>query len=188
MGLPSDTPSDDLERFRRFLTILARVHLDPRLAPKLDAADIVQQTLLEAHRQRDQFRGQTDGERAAWLRRILTNNLADELRALRAAKRDIGRERNMYDALDRSSARLDAWLAAEQTSPSMPMQRDEQAIALAEALVQLPDAQRDAIVLQYWQGWSLKQIAEHMDKTPVAVAGLLKRGLRRLREIAPTRD
>ncbi|MEX2212831.1 MAG: sigma-70 family RNA polymerase sigma factor [Phycisphaeraceae bacterium] len=185
MELRPPSASDELDRYRRFLTILARVHLDPRLMGKLDASDIVQQTLLEAHLQREQFRGTTEGERAAWLRRILTHNLADELRALRTAKRDIGRERNLCDALDRSSARLDALLAAEQTSPSMPMQRDEQAVALADALVQLPDAQRDAIVLQFWHGWSLKQIAEHMEKTPVAVAGLLKRGLKRLRELTP---
>jgi RNA polymerase sigma-70 factor (ECF subfamily) len=50
------------------------------------------------------------------------------------------------------------------------------------ALDRLPEAQRAAIVLQTWQGWSLGDIAVHMGRTTDAVAGLLKRGLRQLRE------
>jgi len=143
MDHSADSPTDALERYRQYLTMLARVQLDPRLGHKLDASDLVQQTLLEAHRQRDQFRGTSDGERAAWLRQMLTHNLTDALRALRRARRDAGREQHLQDALDRSSARLDSWLAAEQTSPSMHAQRDEQAVALANALAELPDGRRE---------------------------------------------
>lgn len=178
--------SPGLDRYRPYLTMLARVQLDPRLQHKLEASDIVQQTMLEAHRQRADFRGSTDGEQAAWLRQILAHNLTDALRNLRRAKRDAGREQNLADALERSSARLSAWAAADQTSPSMHAQRGEQAVALANALAELSEAQRDALVLQHWHGWTLKQIADHMNKTPVAVAGLLKRGLHRLREIMAT--
>ena len=59
----------------------------------------------------------------------------------------------------------------------------ERAVQLAAALAQLPDAQREALVLQHWHGWTLAQIGEHLDRTPAAVAGLLKRGLRQLREL-----
>jgi len=182
MTEPQSDHTQAFERYRRYLHTFARIQLDPRLQAKIDASDLVQQTLLEAHQKRDQFRGETSGEMACWLRQILAHNLADTLRTLRRAKRDIGREQNLAAAMDRSSARLEAYIAADQTSPSMHAQRDEQAIALADALAQLPEAQREAIVLQHWHGWSLKQIAEHMDKTPVAVAGLLKRGLKALRE------
>jgi RNA polymerase sigma-70 factor (ECF subfamily) len=176
------SPSHDLDRYRDYLLMLARVQIDPRVQRRLDASDIVQQTLLEAHRQRSQFRGESSGEMAAWLRQALAHNLADALRGLRRAKRDVGRERALGDALDRSSARLEALLAADQSSPSVAAQREEDALTLARALAQLPEAQREALVLQHWHGWTLKQIAEHMDKTPVAVAGLLKRGLQRMRE------
>ena len=170
-----------LDGYYQYLILLARVHLDPRLARKLDASDVVQQTLLEAHEQRGQFRGQDEAELAAWLRQILIHNLADALRGFRRARRDVARERSLEEAVDHSSAKLDAWLAAEQSSPSQQAMQHERAVRLANALAELPDAQREALVLQHWHGRSLAEIAEHLGRTSTAVAGLLKRGLKRLR-------
>src|SRR5262249_53309463 len=96
-------------------------------------------------------------------------------------KRDLARERSLEAALDASSARLEGWLAADQSSPSQQAQRNEQALALAGALAHLPEAQREALVLQHWHGWTLAQIAEHLGRSKVAVAGLIKRGLQQLR-------
>jgi RNA polymerase sigma-70 factor (ECF subfamily) len=170
----------NLEKWRPYLHVLTNAQVDPRLRGKIDVSGIVQQTLLEAHRNRPAFAD--DSQQAAWLRRVLANNLADELRKLAAAKRDIGRERSLEQALHESSARLEQWLAADQSSPSEHVARQEQALRLAAALEQLPEAQREALVLQHWHGWKLAQIADHMGRTRAAVAGLLKRGLQQLRE------
>ena len=89
----------------------------------------------------------------------------------------------MEEAVNASSARLEAWLAAEQSSPSQKAQRNEQVLQLCEALDELPESQREAVQLHYWQDCTLAEIAEQMDRTPAAVAGLLKRGLRKLREL-----
>src|SRR5262245_32554685 len=180
--MPSENPSP-LERFRSYLHLLARLQLGGRLPARLDPSDLVQQTLLEAHRQRDRFRGTTDAERAAWLRQILAHNLADALRALHRDRRDGGPEVPLEAALSESSADLAGWLAAGQSSPSQRAVRHEEAVRLAEALAQLPEAQREALVLQHWHGLTLAEIGERLGKTPVAVAGLLKRGLARLREL-----
>src|SRR5690242_20337141 len=51
-----------LERFRHYLLLLARLHLGDRARSKLDASDVVQETLLEAHRKRSQFRGRSEAE------------------------------------------------------------------------------------------------------------------------------
>jgi RNA polymerase sigma-70 factor (ECF subfamily) len=182
MSHESDTGGPPLEHFRSWLHLLAKLHLDPHLRGKLDASDIVQQTLLQAHQARDQFRGQGDGERAAWLRQILARNLAHAVRDFGRDKRDVARERSLEAALDASSARLEAWLAAEQSSPSQQAQRNEQAVRLAEALEQLPEAQREAVVLHYFQGCPVADVARQLDRTPAAVAGLLHRGLKQLRE------
>jgi RNA polymerase sigma-70 factor, ECF subfamily len=173
--------SDALERHRAYLRLLARLHLDPRLRGKLDPSDVVQQTLLQAHQGLGQFRGRSDGELAAWLRQILARNLAHAVRDLGREKRDVGRERSLEQALDASSSRLEAWLAAEQSSPSQRAQRNEQLLRLAQALADLPEAQREAVVLHYWQGQSLAEIGEQLGRTPAAVAGLLHRGLKQLR-------
>ena len=113
----------------------------------------------------------------------LANNLTDEVRKLSARGRDAARERSLEAALEESSARLGDWLAAEQSSPSQKVERHEQALRLADALGRLPEAQREALVLQHWHGWSLAEIGAHLGRSPAAVAGLLHRGLRRLREL-----
>src|SRR3954454_22854866 len=100
------------EQFRSYLCMLAELHLGGRAGAKLDASDIVQPTLLDAHRGRDQFRGRTEAEMAAWLRRILACNLADAARALGREKRDAGRERSLELRLEASSIQLESWLAA----------------------------------------------------------------------------
>jgi RNA polymerase sigma-70 factor (ECF subfamily) len=179
----ASNPGQILEPYRAYLRLLARMHLDRRLQGKLDPSDVVQQTLLQAHQAQGQFRGQTDAELAAWLRQILARNLAHAVRDLGRAKRDVGRERSLEAALDASSARLEAWLAAEQSSPSQQAQRNELVARLAQAMESLPEAQREALVLHYWQGQSLAEIGQQLQRTPAAVAGLLHRGLTQLRAI-----
>ena len=171
-----------LEHFREYLRLLARLHLDPRLRGKLDPSDVVQQTLLEAYEKREQFRGATEAEWLAWLRTALGHNLADALRAFGQAKRDVSRERSLEAAVEASSCRLAAFLAAEQSSPSQRAERHERAVRLAEALAALPEDNREALVLHYCEDWPLADIATHLGRTPAAVAGLLKRGLKQLRE------
>src|SRR5262249_9269140 len=102
--MPTEPASDgfDLERFRPYVRLLARAGLDPRLAAKLDASDVVQQTMLEAHRDRAEFRGSTSGEWAAWLRQILVRNLANALRDFRRDRRDISREKALEALLAKS--------------------------------------------------------------------------------------
>jgi RNA polymerase sigma-70 factor (ECF subfamily) len=180
--MSDQAPALNLDRFRPYLLILARVRLDPRLRGKLDASDVVQQTLLEAHQGLSQFRGRAVGEQAAWLRQILARNLANAARDLGRAKRDVARERSLEAALDESASRLECWLAAEQSSPSQQAERHERAVRLAEALATLPETQREAVVLRHWHGCSLAEIARQLDTTTTAVTGLLHRGLRNLRK------
>jgi RNA polymerase sigma-70 factor (ECF subfamily) len=174
---------ESLEPFRDYLCLLARMHLDPRLNGKLDASDVVQQTLLEAYQAREQFRGQTEAERAAWLRRILARNLANVVRDFARDKRDVAREQSLDAAAEASASRLVAWLAAEQSSPSQQAERNEQAVRLAQALAKLPEAQREVVVLRHCQDWPLADISRHLGRSPAAVAGLLHRGLKQLRDL-----
>jgi RNA polymerase sigma-70 factor (ECF subfamily) len=84
-------------------------------------------------------------------------------------------------ALQESACCLEAFLADDQSSPSLRAQRNERWLHVAAALEQLPDPQRQAIELHYLQGWSLAPIAEHLGRSKSAVAGLLHRGLASLR-------
>ena len=170
-----------LEDFRAYLRLLARLQLDPRLGGKVDLSGIVQQTLLEAHQLLSQGQPVEPDELPPLLRRLLANNLADEARKARTLKRDTGREQSLDDALERSSARLEAFLAAEQSSPSVRAERNEELQRLAEALEKLPESQRQAVELHYLQGLSLADVAAHLGRTKAAIGGLLRRGLDALR-------
>lgn len=170
-----------LDGYRGYLVLLARWHWNPRLQGKLDPSDVVQQTLVQAWQAIDDFRGETEAELRAWLRRILTRCLADLAREFGRDKRDLGKEQTLDAIVDESSRRLEAWLDDQQSSPQDRAERSEQLVLLAEALAELPDAQQAAVTLFHLHGLSVAEIAEQLERTPAAVAGLLKRGLRTLR-------
>src|SRR3954447_9626263 len=170
-----------LGRPRAYLRLLAGLQLDPRLQAKLDPSDLVQQTLLQAYQALDQFRGHSEAELAGWLRQILARNLANATRDLGRARRDVARERSLEGAVEASSARLEAWLAAAQPSPGEQADRNEQLVRLAEALAELPEAQRQALELHYLRGWTVAEVGRHLGRSTTAVVGLVHRGLKQLR-------
>jgi RNA polymerase sigma-70 factor (ECF subfamily) len=172
-----------LEQYQEYLRLLARLQLDSCLQGKLDPSDVVQETLLKAHRALDQFRGSNHAEMATWLRAILTNTLADWLRRFQTGARNVEQERSLHAALEESSSRLEAWLAAEQSSPDERAMRQEQLLRLAESLAQLPEDQRRAVELRHLKGCKVAEVADQMGRSKEAVAKLLMRGVARLRSL-----
>lgn len=175
-----------LEQYRGYLLMLAHRNLSEQLRRRVDPVDIVQVTFLEAKRDLSSFRGNSPAEFAAWLRGMLKNNVATAVtRHVMTQKRSIRREVNA-DAKagnDSAGAPWIAQLPGSTTSPSGVAIKAEAAVALIEALHQLPETQAEAIRLRYMEGLPLAQIVERMGKSDTAVAGLLKRGLQKLRTI-----
>ncbi len=181
--LPEPEVPLKIEDFREYLMILARAKIPASGQPQLDASDIVQETLLEAHRKQDQFRGSEAVSMAAWLRQMLTCNLIDRRRSLGRRKRDTSREVRIDSAsMDESSDRLMELVAAHQSSPSRQVVRIETMLQVAAALEGLPEAQRDALRMRYIEGLMVADISLRMKRSVTAVAGLLKRGLEALRK------
>jgi len=172
----------DWERFREFLLLLARMQPDARLQGKLDVSGVVQQTLLEAYQDGKALVDATDAQKAAWLKRALANNMADELRKLTTAKRGAGRQRSLQASLDQSHSDLESLLPDAHGTPSKEAIRAERGLQLAHALATLPEAQRQVIELHHLQGHTLVDVAEALGTTKPAVAGLLHRGLKALRQ------
>src|SRR5262249_36520898 len=175
--MPQENGNWPLESYREYLRSLARLRLTAIPNSALDASDVVQQALLKAQKHRHQFRGENELQWRAYLRRILATTLADAIG-------DLPQERAVQESLDRSSARLEALLAAEQSSPSQKVQREELLLQLTDALSRLSEDERSALELRYLQEppWSLDEIAKYLNRPSAkAVAGLLSRGLKRLR-------
>lgn len=181
-ALPPDVAAPDFERYRNYLRVLAEIHLGSQLRTKVDASDIVQISLLEAHQDWQRAKFGSEGELLAWLRTILAHNLSNEGRRFRSKGRDMSRERSLAAGVEHSSARLEQFLASEQTTPSQQAVRNESATKLAAALAELPEMQRRAVLLKHFQKKSTADIAVELDRTEQAVAGLIKRGLQKLRE------
>jgi RNA polymerase sigma-70 factor (ECF subfamily) len=172
-----------LEEYRDYLRLLARLYLDPRLRGKLDPSDVVQQTLLKAHENREQFRGTEEAERGAWLRRILANILTDALRRFGRDKRDLAREQSLEAALADSERSLHILLGTPPSSPSQQAARHEDFLRLAQALEALPEDQRLVVEMHHLHERSVADIATLLDRSEASVAGLLRRGIRKLREL-----
>lgn len=183
MATDSRPSSDWLEQFRDYLRLLARLHLDARLTGKVDPSDVVQEVLLRAYRHLDQCRAEENAERAAWLRAILANTLAEYVRRFTAQQRNLACERSLDAALEETSQRLEKWLADGQSSPEEQATRQERLLQLAQALALLPEDQRTALELRHLHGQSVAEIEKVMNRSNAAVAGLLRRGLNRLRTL-----
>ena len=171
-----------LEAVRPYLTLLARVSIGQRLQGKADAADLVQETFIQALRDFPSFRGETPAEFLAWLRRILVCNLADLLRRYYGTQaRDVRLEEQLSVALEQSSSSLAVALTAGQSSPSEQAVRAEQALHVAEKLAALPPNYRDVLLLREIEGLTFPEIAQRMNRSVDSVEKLWVRGLARLR-------
>jgi RNA polymerase sigma-70 factor (ECF subfamily) len=179
MSPATDTADQEFARYRAWLRLLLR--MQQPIPAQIDPSDVVQETLLKAHGRRDQFRGTTTNEYEAWLRQILASTLADAYRRLGRQPGNL--EDLLRGALEDSSARLNRLLDHGGKSPDEEAQQREQLLSLECALEQLPADQREAVELRHLRGYSVPEIAVQSGRTPASAAGLLRRGMARLREL-----
>jgi len=170
-----------LELYRPVLRLIADQLIGAGLRRREDASDIVQRTVLEAYAAFEKFRGQSEPEFSAWLRQILRRNVTNLVRDNRAAKRDVRREQYL-DAAEGSVSVTWMQPAGKTSSPSLRVIKAESALNLAQALDTLPEPQRIAVRMRHLEGCGIDEIATALDKTPAAVAGLVRRGLQTMRQ------
>ena len=171
-----------LETYRNYLSLLAQVQIGRRLQGKIDAADAVQETFLEAHRNFAIFRGTSEAEFIVWLRKILAARLSNLVRHYLGTKgRDVRLERAVALELNESSAMMNSQLVSPVDSPSQHAARRERAVLLADALSRLPSDYRDVIVLRHLEGVPFAEVARRMQRSEDSVQKLWVRGLARLK-------
>ncbi|HTU21956.1 MAG TPA: sigma-70 family RNA polymerase sigma factor [Gemmataceae bacterium] len=172
-------------RYQHYLHVLAQAQLGKRLRAKCAPSDLVQQTLLEAHRDFGGFQGHHEGELLAWLRRILAHNLFNEVRRYGALQRDADREVSLDQVragVDHSSLMLQHCLAFGGPSPSEIAQNHESAAHLASSLARLPEDYQTVLLLRVFEELPAEEVAQRMGRSAGAVRMLQMRALTALRQ------
>jgi RNA polymerase sigma-70 factor (ECF subfamily) len=176
-----------LEQYRNYLVVLATTQIERRLQPRVSPSDVVQETMLRAHKNFAQFRGTTEPELLAWLRQILVNNLAHFVEQhVLAARRDVRREvsiERLGVALEQSTIQLAALVPAQGKSPSMAVQQREEAVVLADRLSKLSDDYREVLVLRNLQGLPFDEVAKRIGRSVGATRMLWLRAIEKLRTL-----
>lgn len=172
------------EKCRAYVRVVARAEVESWLQAKVDPSDLVQQTMLEVHRGFDQFRGMSEGEYLAWVRRILTRNATDYVRRYGGTgKRQVSREIRWQASAGDDSRTGNREPSDSLETPSELVMRHEDELQVAEALTRLPPDYREVILLRNLERLSFNEVAERMDRSRPAVQMLWMRALRKLEEI-----
>jgi RNA polymerase sigma-70 factor, ECF subfamily len=183
--LSGDSPCGrPLESYRGYVTCLVRQTCPAHLERRIEQEDLVQDVLLKVWASDPDFDGRSERERLSFLHKTCASVLMDTIRRYDRGKRKIA----LDQSLDQSSARLEEWLLAVQSSPSQRASKHEQLLRLAQALASLPESQRRAVELHHLKRHSLAATAELMGITANAAAGLLRRGLASLRDRLDQRE
>jgi len=166
-----------LEAYRNYLRILATTCIDRDVRSKTDASDVVQEAMIKAHQNFHQFRGATEQEWIAWVRKILVNTLTDLHRKFSFEGRRVSRERSLESSMDHSSLMLRNLVPAQGPSASQEAQRREMSVVLADALAELDPEYREAVILRSLQELPWEEIGERIGKTPDAARMLWTRAM-----------
>lgn len=171
-----------IAQYEPYLRMLARSQMRRAYQAKVGASDMVQQVMLQAVQGFDGFRGGSEGELRAWLRQILSHHLCHLDRDMHRGKRDVSREQSMQQAMTKSSMRLEQFLAGDEATPSQHVAIGEHVLRLASAIDRLPENQADAVRMHYIEGLKLSEVAAKLEKSTGAIAGLLHRGMKQLKQ------
>jgi RNA polymerase sigma-70 factor (ECF subfamily) len=175
---------DELFRLcRSYLGLLAQAHVESWLQVKVDASDLVQQTLLEAHRDFERFHGRSQQEWLAWLRRILARNAADFVRHYGGAAKREARREVRFAASESGSQRGAPEPAAPDSTPSQEFFQLDDELRLAAAVATLPPDYQEVILLRNLQRLPFDEVAQRMSRSRPAAQMLWLRALRKLRQL-----
>lgn len=176
------------EKCRSYVNLVARTQVESWMRTKVDASDLVQTTMLDAHQDFDQFRGESEGEWLAWLRQILNHNTHDFIRRFRTDKRQVGKEVRLNPQSPQLSATFIIDPADGGSTPSQILMQHEQELELAEAIERLPDDYREVICLRNLQKLSFNDVAERMGRSRPATQMLWTRAVQKLEQLMTERQ
>ncbi len=181
----SEAAAELFRRHRRRLRKMVGVRMDPALASRIDASDVVQDTLAIAHRRLDEYLASRPMPFYAWLRNLAWQRLIDlQRRHLHSERRSVNREEPTAPTLsDESLMLLAGRMSADDPSPSQQFLQQEVSRRLKEAMTQLRSADREVIVLRHLEELSVKEVASLLNVPEGTVQSRHFRAVQKLRRI-----
>ncbi len=168
-----------LERFRRYLILVARKEIDPDMQPKAGGSDLVQETFLEANKDFATFQGQSEAELLAWLRQVLLHNLANFHRRYRdTAKRNLANE--VVPGAHDVSGEVEGGTAGMTASPGDRLMEQEELKLVQSAIAKLSEDHRRVINYWYEEELTFEEIGQRMGRSRNAVRMLWVRAIEKL--------
>ena len=175
-----------MAKHRRSLERLVRMRMDRQVARRVDASDVVQDVLLEAHKRLDGFLADGSMPFHLWLRQLARDRIIDMHRRHRvAAKRSVDREQSLQPAKgeDDSGARLAAQLKDAELTPAAATIRRELEQKFLAALDELSEDDRDLLLMRHIEGLGNSEVAQALGLSQPAAGMRHLRALRRLRKV-----
>jgi RNA polymerase sigma-70 factor (ECF subfamily) len=169
--------------YRPYLKLLARLQKDLRLQAKLDDSDLVQEASAMAIAGFSTFSGETEQQLTGWLRAIMARAAAQVVRHHTAQRRNIALEEDFQHSFEASSALLATRLAAATLTPSEQAIQRERAVMVAEVLDELPGHYRDVVILREFEGLTMQQVAERMQRSEESVRKIWARAMVKIRQL-----
>lgn len=175
-----------LERHRPALRRMIDMRMDPKLRQRLDASDVVQDVLIEAHRRLNDYLADPKMPFHLWLRHIAKDRVIDAHRRHRgAARRSLDREQPMVApaGLNQSTMDLAAQLRDPELTPAARATWEELQRRFRDAIEELPEADREVVLMRHFEHLTNSDVAAALDLTEPAASMRYLRAMRKLRSI-----
>jgi len=174
-----------IQRHRDAVRRMVAMRLDRGIAQRVDASDVVQDVMLEATRRMRDYLANPQMPFHLWLRQLAKDRMIDLHRRHHAQRRDVGRERSMTAGgrADQSSLDLARQLIDSELTPAAATVRKELEQRFMAAVDELPEADREIIIMRHAEHLSNSEVAQALDLSPAAAGMRYLRAVRRLREL-----
>jgi RNA polymerase sigma-70 factor (ECF subfamily) len=185
-GGDADAVNRLLERHREALRRMIDMRLDRKVRQRVDASDVVQEVLVDAHRRIEDYLKNPAMPFHLWLRQMAQDRLIDAHRRHRgAARRSLDREQPLVAAGhdDRSTIELAAQLWDRQLTPAAAATIRELQARFSAAVEQLDEQDREVVLMRHFEQLSNSEVAAALGLTPPAASMRYLRAMRRLRDL-----
>ena len=179
-----------LDQHRAALRRMVDLRLDPALARRVDASDIVQEVMFEASRRLADYLKKPAMPFHLWLRQLAKDHVIDAHRRHRLAKRrSVDREQSARPALPGdSSLDLAAQFLDQELTPASAAIRQEMQRRLETALAGMDEDDREMILMRHFEQMANQEVAAMLNLTEAAASMRYLRALRRLRKFLTEND